>query len=108
MNVESTDAAGGAVERSLARDMLDVHGLRAAVVARDNARAAALAGQRPQAKSWVRVLGLIQQSGADREERRGGTQCEPRQAQLKDDGNVYFSDDEPRFQELLEEPSVNQ
>jgi len=31
-----------------------------------------------------------------------------RQAQLKDDGNVYFSDDEPRFQELLEEPSVNQ
>ena len=60
MKVESADAAGGADERSLARDMLDVHGLKAAVVARDNARAAALAGQRLQAKFWIRVLGLIQ------------------------------------------------
>jgi hypothetical protein len=68
-------AADGVDERSLARDMLDVHGLKAAVVARDNARAAALAGQRPQAKFWIRVLGLVQQSGTDREERRGGAEC---------------------------------
>lgn len=60
MKVESANAAGGADERSLARDMLDVHGLKAAAVARDNARAAALAGQRLQAKFWIRVLGLIQ------------------------------------------------
>ena len=75
MKVESADAADVADERSLARDMLDVHGLKAAVVARDNARAAALAGQRPQAKFWIRVLGLIQQSGTDLEERRGATGC---------------------------------
>jgi hypothetical protein len=75
MKMESAYAAGGADERSLARDMLDVHGLKAAVVARDNARAAALAGQRPQAKFWIRVLGLIQQSSADTEKRRGGAQC---------------------------------
>jgi hypothetical protein len=29
-------------------------------VARENARAAALAGQAAQAKSWIRVLGTIQ------------------------------------------------
>jgi hypothetical protein len=75
MKVESADAAGGADERSLARDMVDVHGLKAAVVARDNARAAALAGQRLQAKFWIRMLGLIQQSSADMEKRRGGAQC---------------------------------
>jgi hypothetical protein len=50
----------GADEQLLARDMIDVHGAQAAVVARDNARTAALAGQRPQAKSWIRVLGIIQ------------------------------------------------
>jgi hypothetical protein len=75
MKVDSADAAGAANERSLARDMLDVHGLKAAVVARDNARAAALAGQRLQAKFWIRVLGLIQQNDADMEERRGGAEC---------------------------------
>jgi len=80
----------------LLRDMLDAHGPKAAVVARDNARIAALAGQRPQAKFWIRVLGLIQQSGAE---------CG---SPLKDDGNVYFSADEPRFQEMVEGPSVNQ
>jgi hypothetical protein len=63
VNVVATGTADGADEQSLARDMLDVHGPKAAVVARDNARAAALAGQRPQAKFWIRVLGIIQQRG---------------------------------------------
>jgi hypothetical protein len=35
----------------LARDMIDVHGTKAAAVARGNARAAALAGQAAQAES---------------------------------------------------------
>jgi hypothetical protein len=43
----------------LARDMIDVHGTKAAAVARGNARAAALAGQAAQAESWIRVLGVI-------------------------------------------------
>ena len=68
----------------LLRDMLDAHGPKAAVVARDNARTAALAGRRPQAKLWIRVLGLIQHSGADMEERRGGAEYRSRQVQLKD------------------------
>lgn len=63
MNVMATGTANGAEERSLARDMIDVHGAEAEVVARDNARTAALAGQTPQARSWIRVLGLIQQRG---------------------------------------------
>ncbi|HTW54563.1 MAG TPA: hypothetical protein VME45_21920 [Stellaceae bacterium] len=74
MKMESADAADGADERSLARDMLDVHGPKAAVVARDNARTAALAGRRSQAKFWIRVLGLVQQSDVDMEERRGGAE----------------------------------
>jgi hypothetical protein len=45
---------------TLAHDMIEVHGTRAAAVARENARAAALAGQAMQAKSWIRVLGIIQ------------------------------------------------
>ena len=65
----ATGTPDGADEASLARDMVDVHGLKAALVARDNARAAALAGQRPQAKFWIRVLGLIQQRGTDNDER---------------------------------------
>lgn len=48
-------------EQLLARDMIDVHGALAAGVARDNVRAAALAGQRPQTRHWLRVLGMIQQ-----------------------------------------------
>jgi hypothetical protein len=48
----------------LARDMFDVHGWEAATVARDNARAAALAGQAEKAKSWIRVLGTIQRQQA--------------------------------------------
>jgi hypothetical protein len=45
---------------TLARDIIDVHGSMAAGVARDNARAAALAGQGMQARSWLRVLSIIQ------------------------------------------------
>ena len=58
-------ATDGANDQSLARDMIDVHGTEAAGVARENARAAALAGQAVQAKSWIRVLEVIQrqQSG---------------------------------------------
>lgn len=67
MSVMATGTADGTDESSLALDMMDVHGPKeAAVVARDNARAAALAGQRPQAKFWIRVLGLIQQEQGDR------------------------------------------
>jgi hypothetical protein len=47
-------------ERLLACNMIDVHGAEAATVARGNARGAALAGQPVQARSWIRVLGLIQ------------------------------------------------
>jgi hypothetical protein len=50
----------------LAGDMIDVHGREAAVVARENARAAALAGQPAQAKYWIRVLGTIQRQQAGR------------------------------------------
>jgi hypothetical protein len=57
----ATGIADGADGQSLACDMIDVHGAEAVIVARDNARIAALAGQKPQAKSWIRVLGIIQQ-----------------------------------------------
>jgi hypothetical protein len=50
----------GSDDHKLARDMIDVHGREAAAVARENARAAALAGQAAQAKYWIRVLGIIQ------------------------------------------------
>jgi hypothetical protein len=40
--------------------MINVHGKEAAIVARENARAAAVAGQAEKAKSWIRVLGAIQ------------------------------------------------
>jgi TPR repeat protein len=57
---EETLVTDGADESLLARDMIEVHGTAAANVARDNARAAALAGQAARAKSWIRVLGIIQ------------------------------------------------
>ena len=75
VNVMATGLAEGADEQSLARDMLDVHGPKAAVVARGNARAAALAGQREPAKFWIRVLGLIQQRGTDKDERLDERGC---------------------------------
>jgi hypothetical protein len=57
---EVTVIADGAEDSALARDMIEVHGTEAATVARDNARAAALGGQALRAKSWIRVLGMIQ------------------------------------------------
>ncbi len=56
----------GSDDETLARDMIEVHGTKAATVARENARAAALAGQAAQAKSWIRVLGVIQRHQADK------------------------------------------
>ncbi len=47
-------------KETIAHDMIDVHGTEASTVARANARAAALAGQAARAKSWIRVLGMIQ------------------------------------------------
>ena len=55
----------GSDDQTLARDMIDVHGPEAATVARENARDAALVGQAPQAKSWIKVLGFIQRQLAD-------------------------------------------
>lgn len=54
------DAADGDDGQLLARDMIEVHGAEAAIVARENVRTAALAGQRPQARRWIRVLEIIQ------------------------------------------------
>ena len=54
----------GSHDQTLARDMIEVHGTKAATVARGNARAAALAGQAAHAKSWIRVLGIIQRQQA--------------------------------------------
>ncbi len=54
----------GCDDDKLAGDMIDVHGSEAATVARENARAAALARQPTQAKYWIRVLGIIQQQQA--------------------------------------------
>ena len=54
----------GRDDETLARDMMEVHGMEAATVARTNARAAALAGQVAQAKSWIRLLGIIQRQQA--------------------------------------------
>ena len=50
-------------ERRLARDMIEVHGAEAAAVARRNARSAALGGQPMLARSWIRVLAIIQREG---------------------------------------------
>ena len=51
-------------EQLLARSIIDVHGGQAANIVRGNARGAALAGQLAQAKSWIRVLGIIQRRQA--------------------------------------------
>jgi hypothetical protein len=44
----------------LARDMIDVHGPNAAGVARENARAAAVAGRAVEARNWLRVVDIVQ------------------------------------------------
>ncbi|HMD62559.1 MAG TPA: hypothetical protein VKF83_01110 [Stellaceae bacterium] len=53
--------------QKLAGDIIEIHGKEAATLARGNARAAALAGQATQAKSWIRVLGIIQRRQAGKE-----------------------------------------
>jgi hypothetical protein len=50
----------------LVHDMIEVHGTEAATVARNNARAAALAGRATEAKSWMGVLATIQREQAER------------------------------------------
>jgi len=53
-------------DHMLAHDMIEVHGNAAVTVARSNARSAALAGQIGRAKSWIRVLAIIQQRQANK------------------------------------------
>jgi hypothetical protein len=60
MTASAEDLGQRADEPSLALDMIEVHGAAAAVIARENARIEALAGRAPQAKSWMRILGIIQ------------------------------------------------
>ena len=60
------DAGDGHGAEKLARDLIEVHGDEAATIARGNARTAALAGQPTLAKSWIRVLSIIQRQQADR------------------------------------------
>lgn len=50
----------------LANSMIEVHGPSAAQVARENARAAAVAGQAAQARSWLRTLDIIQRLARSR------------------------------------------
>ncbi len=59
-------ASDDAAAQALARDMIEVHGIAAATVARNNARAAAVAAQLAQSKSWIRVLTLIQRQEAEK------------------------------------------
>lgn len=47
-------------ESALATGMIEVHGAEAAAVSRGNARGAALAGEPMRARSWIRVLSIIQ------------------------------------------------
>ena len=54
----------GADQQRLARDLIEVHGNEAPTIARGNARTAALAGQPIVAKSWIRVLSIIQRQQA--------------------------------------------
>ena len=51
--------------RSLARDMIEAHGVEASGVARANARTAALAGAVTSARHWIRVLEIVQQRSAE-------------------------------------------
>ena len=64
LSSEDSTIADDPGEAFLARDIIDVHGAAAAAIARGNARDAALAGLPAQAKSWIRVLGIIQRDQA--------------------------------------------
>lgn len=70
-------ASDDAAAYALARDMIEVHGSEAATVARNNARAAAVAAQLAQAKSWIRVLTLIQRQEAEKTTRPLGPDALP-------------------------------
>ena len=54
----------GLDDHQLALNIIDIHRREAATIARENARAAARAGQATQAKYWIRVLGTIQRQQA--------------------------------------------
>jgi hypothetical protein len=64
MTIADTGDHDGADQQRLARDLIEVHGNEAPTVARGNASAAALAGQPIVAKSWIRVLSIIQRRQA--------------------------------------------
>lgn len=63
---EPTEITVDLDESALAAGMIEVHGAEAAAVARGYARGAALAGQSMQARSWIRVLGIIQRRRSGR------------------------------------------
>jgi hypothetical protein len=65
MSAVAAEAADDGDEELLAHNMIEVHGTKAAIVARNNVSAAALAGQRSQARHWIRVLEIIQWSQRD-------------------------------------------
>jgi hypothetical protein len=64
MTIGDTVDRDGADQQRLARDLIEVHGNEAPAVARGNARTAALAGRPIVAKSWIRVLSIIQRQQA--------------------------------------------
>ena len=64
MTIGDTVDRDGADQQRLARDLIEVHGNEAPTIARGNARTAALAGQPIVAKSWIRVLSIIQRQQA--------------------------------------------
>ena len=64
MTIGDTADHDGADQQRLARDLIEVHGNEAPAVARGNARTAALAGRPIVAKSWIRVLSIIQRQQA--------------------------------------------
>ena len=64
MTIGDTVDREGADQQRLARDLIEVHGNEAPAIARGNARTAALAGQPIVAKSWIRVLSMIQRQQA--------------------------------------------
>jgi LDH2 family malate/lactate/ureidoglycolate dehydrogenase len=78
----------GSNEELLARAMIDVHGARAAAIARENARSAALAGQATQAKSWIGVLAMIQRQQARKDRRPAASSIHNQPQQDTDD--VYL------------------
>ena len=62
MTIDGAGDDGGADK--LARGLIEVHGNEAPTIARGNARSAALASQPMLAKSWIRVLSMIQRQQA--------------------------------------------